>query len=160
MSVKFSYQVTTLMLMAVFFIAGCHKDDWQHKNERELLTAGPWKFTRAGLDTNHDGKIDTTIRPDLLPECVFDNEYTFNTDSTAMLDEGNNNCKSGEPRQTSFDWYFMNNESEIFMSIRILPVYESPSKIIELTRRKFVISWEVGVHGYPAPLTFVIVLTR
>lgn len=160
MPVKNFYPLTILVVLATLFIVGCRKDDWKQKTKMELLTAAPWNFSQAGLDTNNDGKIDSTIRPDLLPECVFDNKYTFHADGTAILDEDNNNCNGSDPRQTSFTWYFMNQETEIFMSLRLLPVYESPSRIVELTHKKFVLTRQVGVHGYPTPLTFVIVLSR
>ena len=151
-----------LVLLLAFFLilTGCRKKDPPTKSKKELLTASTWKFHQVGLDINNDGVIDTTLRADLVPVCIMDNMYTFKADSTAILDENINNCNPGNPRLSPFKWYFFNNETEIFISIRLLPLYEETSKIIELSEKRFVLSRQVGVHGFPSYLTYVIVMVH
>lgn len=140
----------------VILLAACHREKPQ-KSRTEIITASPWKYYQAGLDLDNNGTIDTTLRADLLPVCYTDNMLTFKADSIGILDENINRCLPSRPQTSSFTWYFLNNETEIFMSAMLLPLFEGTFKIVELTDTKFSITRLVGVHGFPSYLTYVVV---
>jgi hypothetical protein len=160
MPANFTLRPIALILFLLIVFSGCKKQDPPVKSKRELITSAPWKFSRVGLDTNRDGIIDTALRRDLVPVCYTDNLYTFSADSTGLLDENINNCQGAPPVVSPFSWYFLNNEQEFYMSTRILPVVEGALRIVELSEERFVLTKEVGVHGFPNYLPFVIILVH
>lgn len=153
--------INFFLLAIVFLYAGCTRDeDKKPATKTELLTAAPWKFSQAGIDLNMDGTIDQPLRPDLIPACSTDNIFTFSTNGTGVLDENINQCNTGLPKLSPFTWYFLNEEKEIYISSKILPIIEGNLNIVELSETRFSVGKPVGVHGFPNYLNVVIVFVH
>jgi hypothetical protein len=78
-----------------------------------LITSSPWKYDTSGIDLNDDGKIDSGDIPDTatLKPCEKDDIFTFNKDSTGLIDEGPTKCHVTDPQTDPLSWYLTSNQT-------------------------------------------------
>jgi hypothetical protein len=81
-------------------------------HDLELLTHRPWKYEKAGFDSDEDGVFDA-LDPS-ISGCEIDNTVVFKSDGTGSLQEGVIKCKSSDPDILPFMWAFSNNDSSIY----------------------------------------------
>lgn len=70
-----------------------------------LLTAKSWKVT--------DLKIGGVSLFSSLPSCTKDDLIKFNTNKTAVFDEGATKCSSSDPQTANGSWDFTTNETKL-----------------------------------------------
>lgn len=89
----------TLMIAAGFLLTGCSNRS-ASKHDLELLTTTPWKYEKAGFDSNDDGIFDA------LDPRIAGSEK----DNTIIF------CKDGSGTMNSlpFVWAFQNGDSTIY----------------------------------------------
>jgi hypothetical protein len=77
-----------------------------------LLTHTPWKYEKAGFESNEDGVFDA-LNPQIAG-CDKDVKIIFNSDGTGSLDQGLIKCKISDPASLPFVWAFQDNDSSIY----------------------------------------------
>lgn len=89
----------TLIIATGFLLTGC-SDKGASKQDLELLTTAPWKYEKAGFDSNDDGIFDA------LDPSIAGSEK----DHTIIF------CKDGTGSINSlpFIWAFQNRDSTIY----------------------------------------------
>lgn len=102
----------------------------------QLLTGKNWKVTALTVDP---ARPYTAFGPDVtdwysqMESCQQDNLYKFNTDGTAIKDEGPTKCDVDDPQTISGTWVFNTDQTivtETFNSVSI------SYTIVELTSTK------------------------
>lgn len=93
------WTITTLLIAAGLSAVGC-ANKRGNKSDLDLLTSTPWKYEKAGFDSNDDGVFDA-LDPRIAGS-ERDNTVTF--------------CKDGTGTQNSlpFIWSFQNGDSTIY----------------------------------------------
>jgi hypothetical protein len=96
------------VVLVVVIVVSCSKNSTNGSGTTvtatTYITAKPWKYDTSGLDTNNDGKIDQGGDTTVVPLCERDDLYTFNKDSTGLVNTGTLHCKVGEAQTTAFTW--------------------------------------------------------
>lgn len=100
-----------LFASAGFSLGSCHR---VHSSGRdlELLTHIPWKYEKAGFDSNQAG-VFNALDPQIAG-CESDNIIVFRPDGSGSLDEGVIKCKVSDPDSLPFMWSFQDNDSTIY----------------------------------------------
>lgn len=126
----FSYPFTMKRLpIAVVALAcaftSCKKDseDVKPVSKADLLTAKNWRASASiytftsGTSTQtidfYNG-IDPTFGP-YTPACTKDDFLKFNTDKSAVFDEGPTRCSASDPQSSKSAWDFNSNESKLLL---------------------------------------------
>jgi hypothetical protein len=111
-----------------------------------LITEASWKFDSSGIDQNKDGIIDVVDTTSILP-CQKDNTYTFNKDSTGIMDEGATKCNSTDPQTTAFTWSFSGTGQSVIKS-DANPILANGINILSMTSTKMVLYKDTTVYGF------------
>jgi hypothetical protein len=104
------------LLTAGLLSAGCSDKNSSGK-DLELLTHTPWKYEKAGFDSNNDGIFDA-LDP-RIAGTEKDNTIIFCKDGTGYSALGPNSGQvpknsKGAPDSLPFIWAFQNNDSTIY----------------------------------------------
>jgi hypothetical protein len=91
--------IVTLLIAAGLSVTGC-SDKRGNKRDLDLLTNMPWKYEKAGFDSNDDGVFDA-LDPRIAGS-EKDNTIVFCKDGT------------GKTENLPFIWAFQNDDSTIF----------------------------------------------
>src|ERR1700759_2081142 len=105
---------TILVISISLTLGGCH--DTSARN-MELLTHSPWKYEKAGFDTESDDDEDDASFNALDPRIIgFEKDYyiVFRTDGTGALKESRAKSKHPNPDSLPFFWSFKNNDSLLY----------------------------------------------
>jgi hypothetical protein len=97
-------------LPAVFFVS-CSGSELR-KAKEHLLTKSPWKYEKAGFDSNQDGYIDA-LDP-RIADCGRDDIILFNADGTGSFNTGSITCDPSDPPSLPFTWSFENEDKGIY----------------------------------------------
>ncbi|SRR5258708_5219796 len=81
-------------------------------HDLDLLTHSPWKYEKAGFDSDDDGVFDA-LDP-RIAGCEKDYRIIFRADGTGTLQEGVIKCRISDPDSLPFIWSFQNNDSTIY----------------------------------------------
>lgn len=101
-----------LFVLPVSLLFGsCHRNH-SLGHDLELLTHSPWKYEKAGFDSNQDGVFDA-LDP-RIAGCERDNMIVFRPDGTGSLAEGVIKCRVSDPDSLPFMWSFQDNDSTIY----------------------------------------------
>jgi hypothetical protein len=109
--VKLSTHCFFLLLLFVF--AGCSKPGQPNNptvNKEKLLTQKPWRLFSYGLDVNNNGLTDPS--EEAINNCEKDNTYSFALDGSGIVSDNIERCP-GNNAMSSFEWSFVNNETEL-----------------------------------------------
>ncbi|HWK06525.1 MAG TPA: hypothetical protein VNS58_22980 [Puia sp.] len=120
---------TILAPIVVLSLAGCGRQDASSR-DLELLTGTPWKYEKAGFDSDDDGIFDA-----LDPRIAGgdkDNTIIFKTDGTGALVESKIKGKATEPRSLPFMWSFQNNDSTIYFEDQYYKVRALTNQRLEM----------------------------
>ncbi len=124
---------TILALTVSLSFAGCGGHS-SSSRDLELLTGTPWKYERAGFDSDDDGIFDA-----LDPRIAGgekDNTIIFRTDGTGSLVEGklkgNSSERRSEVRSLPFMWSFQNNDSTIYFQDQYYKVQALTNNRLEI----------------------------
>ncbi|HEX9513647.1 MAG TPA: lipocalin family protein [Puia sp.] len=137
----------SIALAALTIWTACKKNtsaSSDNTSRTTLITAASWKFDSAGIDLNKDGIIDV-VDTTLLP-CQKDNTYTFNKDSTGVMDEGATKCNSTDPQTTAFTWSFSGTGQSVIKS-NANPLLANGINIFSMTSTKMVLYKDTTVFG-------------
>lgn len=96
----------------------------------ELLTGTPWKYEKAGFDSDNDGVFDA-----LDPRIAGgekDNTIIFRTDGTGSLVEAKIKDKSSEAKSLPFIWSFQNNDSTMYFQNQYYKVQTLTNQRLEI----------------------------
>ncbi|MCB2409304.1 hypothetical protein [Hymenobacter lucidus] len=116
--------IAILALACAF--TSCKKDneDVKPQSKSDLLTAKSWRASAAvytitsGTATNsidlYNG-VDPNKNP-YTPACTKDDFLKFNTDKSAVFDEGATRCSPSDPQSSKGAWDFTSNESKLLLS--------------------------------------------
>jgi hypothetical protein len=104
------------LLTAGIFTTGCYSKNSSGK-DLDLLTHTPWKYEKAGFDSNDDGIFDA-LDPSIAGS-EKDNTIIFCKDGTGYSALGPNSelgskLVKGAPDSLPFIWAFQNNDSTIY----------------------------------------------
>lgn len=100
-------------LLLLFVLHGCSKPDQQDNptvNREKLLTQKPWRLFSYGLDVNNNGITDPS--EEAINNCEEDNTYSFALNGSGVVSENTEICQ-GNNALGSFQWSFINNETEL-----------------------------------------------
>ena len=103
--------MTPLLLPACFLVAGCDKKSSSGR-DIDLLTQTPWKYEKAGFDSDQDGIFDA-LDP-RIAGCEKDDTVIFKPDGSGLLTEGPIKCSQTEPSSLPFMWSFQNSDSTLY----------------------------------------------
>lgn len=98
-------------LAAASSLGSCHKIP-SSGHDLELLTHTPWKYEKAGFESDQDGVFDA-----LDPQIAgYDKDVriVFKPDGTGSLEQGLIKCKIPDPASLPFVWSFQDNDSSIY----------------------------------------------
>jgi hypothetical protein len=101
---------------AVLYLTGCFGKN-ASASDLELLTNTPWKYEKAGFDSNDDGIFDA-LDPSIAGS-EKDNTIIFCKDGTGYSALGPNSLLGSKPGKGASDslpfiWAFQNNDSTIY----------------------------------------------
>ncbi|MES1159748.1 MAG: hypothetical protein ABUM51_03255 [Bacteroidota bacterium] len=106
---------TIFALAVCLSFAGCGNQP-SSSRDLELLTGTPWRYEKAGFDSDEDGVFDA-LDPS-IDGGEKDNTIIFRRDGTGSLVEGRVKARSSEKllesRTFPFMWSFQNNDSTIY----------------------------------------------
>lgn len=106
---------TIFALTVSLSFAGCGTQP-SSSRDLDLLTGTPWKYEKAGFDSDEDGVFDA-LDP-RIDGGEKDNTIIFRKDGTGSLVEGRIKARSSEKfveaRTFPFMWSFQNNDSTIY----------------------------------------------
>ena len=111
MAVNILAKMIPLLLPGCVLIAGCGKNSSSGR-DIELLTESPWKYEKAGFDSDQDGIFDA-LDP-RIAGCEKDDTVIFKPDGSGVLSEGPVKCRMAEPSSLPFMWSFQNNDSTLY----------------------------------------------
>jgi hypothetical protein len=100
------------LLISVLSIAllSCSNDPVDDPAKQQALTTGTWKLTGHVRDYQKDGTYEEDTYA-MFDGCLKDNFYTFQSDGTAITDEGAVKCYSTNPQTTTSSWSFSDNQT-------------------------------------------------
>lgn len=101
--------VQVLLLSAAISMGSCKKEKTVSRNTT-MLTQLSWQYDRRGIDENLDGEIDIAGS---FEDCALDDQVKFNANGNGTFNQGTDLCYPGFPQIQSFDWQFVNNETQI-----------------------------------------------
>jgi hypothetical protein len=122
-------KLTILTLSTTLFLAGCGNRSTS-SHDVELLTGTPWKYEKAGFDSDEDGIFDA-LDPTIAGGDK-DNTIIFRTDGTGSLVEARIKDKSSEAKSLPFMWSFQNNDSTIYFQDQYYKVQALTNKRLEI----------------------------
>jgi hypothetical protein len=104
------------LLIAGLYLTGCFGKN-ASGNDLELLTNSPWKYEKAGFDSNDDGMFDA-LDPSIAGS-EKDNTIIFCKDGTGYSARGPNSQSGSKIAKSAADslpfiWAFQNNDSTIY----------------------------------------------
>jgi len=132
-------------LFAGFFLTGCDKNS-SSGHDMDMLTHTPWKYEKAGFDSDEDGIFDA-LDP-RIAGCEKDDEIVFRADGTGTLQEGAVKCKISDPDSLPFIWSFQDHDSTIYFQ-------DQYYKVQALTSSQFVIYADQNLGGINSRYTIV-----
>lgn len=100
-----------IALSAGFFLTACDKIS-SSGHDLDLLTQAPWKYEKAGFDSDEEGVFDA-LDP-RIAGCEKDNTIIFRADGTGSMQEGAVKCKTTNPESLPFFWSFQNKDSTLY----------------------------------------------
>jgi hypothetical protein len=101
--------IFSIVLMAM---NACKKDDAKPQSKSDMLTSGTWKLTAAVTDQDGDGTFETN-EYDGFDACFTDNVWSFNTNGSAVVDEGATKCDPSDPQVQTDSWQLTNSETNL-----------------------------------------------
>jgi hypothetical protein len=103
-----------IVAFSILLIAlnGCKKDDDKPVSKSDFLTSGTWALTAAITDDDGDGTFETNEFATFDP-CFTDNIWTFNSNGSAVVDEGPTKCDPSDPQVQTGTWQLTNNETNL-----------------------------------------------
>lgn len=115
-------------------LTGCSGRNGNRKDV-ELLTQSPWKYEKAGFDSNDDGIFDA-LDP-AIAGSEKDNTIIFCQDGTGYSALGPSSKFAGRPGKSAPDslpflWQFQNNDSTMYFQDRYYKVRRLDRKHLEI----------------------------
>lgn len=129
-------------------LVSCEKDNDSQPSRSENLTSGGWKFEKATA-----GGFDVSSQ---VPSCYKDNVITFQTGGTGTVTEGADVCVP--PADPTFTWSLQNNDTELNLSLVLLPGSSNIFKIVTLNQTNLVLSQDMNLQ--PFGMTTVVVTLK
>jgi len=127
-------------------LAACHRHSASGR-DLEMLTEAPWKYEKAGFDSDEDGFFDA-LNPQIAG-CEKDNTIVFRTDGTGSLEEGAIKCVVSGPDNLPFMWSFQDNDSTIYFQ-------DQYYKVRSLTKDRLEIYADQSLGGVNTRYTIVL----
>jgi hypothetical protein len=119
---------------------GCKKSSSSSSSSANvnLITSSAWKYDTSGIDLDEDGKIDNfDITDTIIKSCQKDDLFTFNKDSTGIIDEGPTKCNVADAQTDPLAWEFTNNDKVLNVTSNTL--LNGNLNILSLTATGFVL---------------------
>jgi hypothetical protein len=146
---KLLKQVSILVIgVALFAQTACNKETNDGEdNTINLLTASPWKFSKATA-----GGFDVSA---LIDACIKDNLLIFSssaTTKTGKLNEGPTKCDPADPQEIDFTWVHDDSFDKLTItgvsgSVPILPGGSNEFNLISITATELVLSQNITFSG-------------
>jgi len=124
--------LTVLSIMLALSFSACKKDDKKTSNT-DYLTSGNWKIVSDQEKVGAAAWVETIGDYDA---CELDNFYKFNTNNTAVYDEGATKCDPADPQTADLTWEFLNNGSQLKIGTLL---YSDTADIVTLNATNLVI---------------------
>ena len=117
---KANYYILILFSTLILsFLSSCKKEKEESDlTKTELITQKEWKITDIKMTPGITyGGLTFTDGAMFLEECVKDNKYTFHTDHTTTMNEGELKCDStAEQEVREGTWSLIEDETKIIFS--------------------------------------------
>jgi hypothetical protein len=115
-----------LFVLGLAALSACKKEseDTPSPSRTELLTAKNWRLTAYTSTATVTGSSSSSTTRDmyaLIPACLKDDFFKFNTDKTFVSDEGPIACGAPSPKLT-YNWDFNNDQTKIVITTPASPV--------------------------------------
>jgi hypothetical protein len=137
--------ILSASLPASLFLGGCDKNSSSGR-DLDMLTHNPWKYEKAGFDSDEDGIFDA-LDP-RIAGCEKDDQIIFRADGTGTFEEGAIKCKISDPDSLPFAWSFQDHDSSIYFQ-------DQYYKIQALTDSRFVIYADQNLGGVNTRYTII-----
>ncbi|HLG38165.1 MAG TPA: lipocalin family protein [Chitinophagaceae bacterium] len=132
---------SSLIIVTLFIITGCGKDDpAPAKTKTELITQGSWKFDNA--TASGIGDISGAINA-----CLKDNIAVFTSTGSLTIDESANVCSP--TYAGNYTWEFQSNETILHLNAPIFTGGSTDFTIVSITETNLVLSQVMTVAPYP-----------
>lgn len=145
-------------LFFCFCLLACDKKpDPAPVSKTDHLTASPWMYQSAGIDSNRDGTIDIAVPPGFAPGCRIDNTLSFQRNNTGVTDEGASKCNTGDAQTTPFNWSFADAEASVVVGNNIFTVLNGKFKLLTLSATSFSLTKDTVIAQLSAqPVALVV----
>jgi lipocalin-like protein len=107
-------KLTLTVFSVILILSSCKKDSNSPNGVSAILISGKWQITASTSVFTIAGDTQTVDNFSLLPSCMQDNYYIFNSDGTGTTDEGTTKCDDSDPQTTSTgNWQLVNNDTQL-----------------------------------------------
>ena len=108
----------------------CKKNDTKAPTKADYLTNGTWVLTDVVSDDDGDGTYETHDFTDFVT-CYTDNIYTFHSNGTLEMNEGDTKCEPGDPQTDTANWQLTNSENSMVFGTDTYSIEElSPNTLV------------------------------
>jgi hypothetical protein len=113
----------SLLFLAALALGSCKKNNdntpaTPTSSKTDLLTAKSWRITadKTTSTTSISPTSTTTDNYAASPSCERDNFIKFNTNKTAVYDEGATKCSTSDPQTESAAWDFNSDATKLTLT--------------------------------------------
>lgn len=107
----------SLLFLAVLALGSCKKNDSNSPtpSKTDLLTAKNWRLTADKTTSTSSVSPNSVVTDEYAtsPACERDNFIKFNTNKTAVYDEGATKCSTSDPQTASAAWDFNSDATKL-----------------------------------------------
>jgi hypothetical protein len=139
----------TILSISISLTLGSCQSTSRH--DTDLLTGSPWKYEKAGFDTEMDDDVAASFNA-LDPRIIgFEKDYAivFRTDGSGALKDTRPRNKHHNPDSLPFFWSFQNNDSVLYFQNQYY-------KVQTLTHDKLVIYADQHLGGDHSRYTIIL----
>lgn len=124
MITRFNFVIIIAFIVCLF--ACKKKDSDKPLTKADFLTTGSWKLVAVVSDEDGDAVYETNTFAD-FETCYTDNIWTFHSNGTLTMDEGNSKCDVNDPQSNETDWKLTNNETTLVIHLDAWSIQELTS---------------------------------
>ncbi len=129
MALSFAAKITGAFLTGWLVLGSCTLDGSPGRDIR-LLTGIPWKYEKAGFDSDQDGVFDA-LDP-RIAGCEKENIVIFHPDGSGIVRKGKVKCSVSDPDSLPFMWSFQHNDSTLYFQDQYYRVKTLTSNKLEI----------------------------
>lgn len=149
------YLFTIVAAVLILSISSCKKDDDTpaSKSKQQLVSQKSWTISDVKMSPGITIQgFNITDAGMFIEECIKDNSYTFNLDSTITMNEGATKCSENSPQEVQDGtWVFNEDQSKMIFSDNEFLGHLSMDELTEnkliLSRTEFISDTTITIPG-------------